>query len=151
MNMWLLKSEPDVFSIDDLKKKGKEPWNGVRNYQARNYLRDMRPGDLGLFYHSNAEQIGVVGVMEVLKLAEADPTQFDARSEYFDAGAKKEAPRWDQVLMGFKEKFPRIVTLEEMRGETRLSGLALLRKGNRLSVLPVAPAEFKLIVKLAHQ
>jgi predicted RNA-binding protein with PUA-like domain len=147
MNYWLMKSEPDVFSIDDLKKKGVEPWNGVRNYQARNFMREMRLGDKILFYHSNADEIGVVGVMEVSQAAYPDPTQFDKKSEYFDPKSKKEDPRWSLVDVKFVEKFPRVITLEEMKNNPALEGLLLLRKGSRLSVIPVDEKHFKIILK----
>lgn len=143
-----MKSEPDVFSIDDLQKKGTEPWNGVRNYQARNFMREMKVGDKVLFYHSNAAEIGVVGVMEVSKEAYPDPTQFLAKSEYYDPASKKEDPCWSLVEVKFVEKFPRIVSLEMMKQTPGLDGLLLLRKGNRLSVTPVDAAHFKIIVSL---
>ncbi|MBY0516950.1 MAG: EVE domain-containing protein [Bacteriovoracaceae bacterium] len=148
MNYWLMKSEPDVFSIDDLKKKGVEPWNGVRNYQARNFMREMSHKDKILFYHSNAEEIGVVGLMEVSKTAYPDPTQFDKKSEYFDPKSKKEDPRWSLVDVKFVEKFPRVITLEEMKNNPALDGLLLLRKGSRLSVIPVEEKHFNLILKM---
>lgn len=149
MKYWLMKSEPDVFSIDDLKRVKREPWNGVRNYQARNFMREMKLGDRILFYHSNAAEIGVVGVMEVLKEAYPDPTQFDPKSEYFEPASKKEDPRWSLVDVGFVEKFPRVVSLEELKGLPELEGMALLRKGNRLSVIPVEAAQFKKILARA--
>ncbi len=148
MKYWMMKSEPDVFSIDDLQKKGVEPWNGVRNYQARNFMREMKLGDKVLFYHSNAKEIGVVGVMEVSKEAYPDPTQFIAKSEYYDPASKKEDPRWSLVEVKFVEKFPRIVSLEMMKQTPALEGLLLLRKGSRLSVTPVDAAHYKIIVGL---
>lgn len=151
MKYWLMKSEPDVFSIDDLQKKKREPWSGVRNYQARNFMREMKLGDQILFYHSNAEEIGVVGVMEVVSSPYPDATQFDKKSEYFDPKATQENPRWQLVDVGFKEKFPRIVALEEMKKDPKLDGLLLLQKGTRLSVIPVEPSHFKHILKLAQK
>lgn len=151
MKYWLMKSEPDVFSIDDLQRVKREPWNGVRNYQARNFMREMKLGDRILFYHSNAAEIGVVGVMEVLKEAYPDPTQFDPKSEYFEPASKKEDPRWSLVDVGFVEKFARVVTLEEMKGMPELEGMALLRKGNRLSVIPVEAGQFKQILARAKK
>ena len=148
MNYWMMKSEPDVFSIDDLQRKGVEPWNGVRNYQARNFMRAMKLGDKVLFYHSNADEIGVVGVMEVSKEAYPDPTQFLSKSEYYDPKSKKEDPRWSLVEVQFVEKFPRIVTLDLMKQTPALEGLLLLRKGSRLSVTPVEAAHFKIILGL---
>lgn len=144
-----MKSEPDVFSIDDLKKKKIEPWNGVRNYQARNFMRDMLLGDQILFYHSNAAEIGVVGLMEVCKRAYPDPTQFDPASEYFDEKSTMENPRWSLVDVKFIEKFPRVLSLESLKSTPELEGLLLLRKGNRLSVIPVEAKHFKLILKAA--
>lgn len=149
MNYWLMKSEPDVFSIDDLQKKGQEPWTGVRNYQARNFMKEMKLGDQVLFYHSNAEIIGVVGVMEVVRTAYPDPTQFDKKSEYFDAKATKEKPRWEMVDVGFKTKFRKAVTLTELKSEPTLDGLILLQKGTRLSVIPVEKDHFLQILKMA--
>ena len=146
-----MKSEPDVFSIDDLHKKKREPWSGVRNYQARNFMRDMKLGDQILFYHSNANEIGVVGVMEVVSSPYPDATQFDKKSEYFDPKATQENPRWQLVDVGFKEKFPRIVYLEEMKKDPKLEGLILLQKGTRLSVIPVDAAHFKHILKLGQK
>ena len=146
-----MKSEPDVFSIDDLHKKKREPWSGVRNYQARNFMRDMKLGDQILFYHSNANEIGVVGVMEVVSSPYPDATQFDKKSEYFDPKATQENPRWQLVDVGFKEKFPRIVSLEEMKKDPKLEGLILLQKGTRLSVIPVDAAHFKHILKLGQK
>ncbi len=149
MNYWLMKSEPDVFSIDDLKKKKVEPWNGVRNYQARNFMRDMLLGDQILFYHSNADEIGVAGLMEVCARAYPDPTQFDAKSEYFEPKSTPENPRWSLVDVKFIEKFQRILTLETLKNTPELEGLLLLRKGSRLSVIPVEARHFKIILKLA--
>lgn len=148
MKYWMMKSEPDVFSIDDLQRKGVEPWNGVRNYQARNFMRAMKLGDKVLFYHSNADEIGVVGVMEVSKEAYPDPTQFLSKSEHYDPKSKKEDPRWSLVEVQFVEKFPRIVTLDLMKQTPALEGLLLLRKGSRLSVTPVEAAHFKIILGL---
>lgn len=150
MNYWLMKSEPDVFSIDDMARKKREPWNGVRNYQARNNMRAMEAGDLVLFYHSSADEIGVAGVMEVLKAAYPDPTQFDKKSEYFDPKSTEENPRWDLVDVGFKEKFKQIVSLADLKANKGLEGLILLQKGTRLSVIPVSAAHFKLITKMAN-
>jgi predicted RNA-binding protein with PUA-like domain len=151
MKYWLMKSEPDVFSIDDLARKRKEPWNGVRNYQARNHMRDMKQGDQVLFYHSNAEEIGVVGVMEVTKEAHPDPFQFEPKSEYYDPKSPKDNPRWDLVEVGFKAKFPHCVRLADLKANPALEGLILLQKGTRLSVIPVAAAHFKAILKMAQK
>ena len=144
-----MKSEPDVFSFEDLKKKKTEPWTGVRNYQARNFMRDdMRPGDLIFFYHSSCEVPGIAGIAEVASGAYPDPTQFDKRSEYFDPKATKENPRWFLVDVKFERDLPRHMPLEELKKEKSLSEMRLLQKGNRLSILPVTHEEFEFILKL---
>ena len=148
MNHWLLKSEPDEFSIDDLAKRKSEPWSVVRNYQARNYLREMRKGDGVLFYHSSCAEPGVVGIAAVATAAYPDPTQFDPRSNYFDAKATRVAPRWSLVDVKFKRKLKRVVALNELKNCKELQGLALIRPGNRLSVLPVTTAQWDFILGL---
>ncbi len=151
MNYWLMKSEPDVFSFDDLKKRPKktEPWNGVRNYQARNFMRDeMKIGDLILFYHSSCEVPGVAGIAKVSSKPYPDVTQFDSKSEYFDPKATKESPRWFLVDVKFEKNLPRLMPLEELKKEESLSEMRLLQKGNRLSILPVTPEEYEFILKL---
>jgi predicted RNA-binding protein with PUA-like domain len=149
MNYWLIKSEPDVFSIADLRKVKQEPWSGVRNYQARNFMwRDMREGDLALFYHSNAAPPGVVGVAKVASEPYPDPTQFDPASEYFDEKASAEKPRWWLVDFSFESEFSQMVTLDMMRGEQKLEGMIVLQKGTRLSITPVVKKHFDKIVKL---
>ena len=149
MNHWLFKSEPDVFSFADLKARPREPWSGVRNYQARNYMRDqMRPGDLGLFYHSSCPDPGIAGVLRVETEAYDDPTQFDPGSEYFDAKATREKPVWQLVDVKWEKDFRTFVTLEMLRSDPALAGLITLRKGNRLSITPVTPEEFKQICRL---
>ncbi len=147
---WLMKSEPDEFSIDALAKVRREPWSGVRNYQARNFMmKDMRPGDAILFYHSNCAVPGVAGVAEVVGDAYPDPTQFQPKSDYYDAASKPEQPRWWLVDVGFKRKFKRVVALDELRTQAdALGDFALLNRGNRLSVLPVTPAQFAFILSL---
>jgi predicted RNA-binding protein with PUA-like domain len=152
MKFWLMKSEPDAFSIDDLARVGREPWTGVRNYQARNFMRDgMRPGDGVLFYHSSCAEPGVVGIAEVASDAYPDPTQFDRRSDYFDPKSRPEEPRWMLVDVAFKRKLARTITLEEMRAQARLDGFALLQRGNRLSVLPVTKAQWQAILALEQR
>jgi len=149
MRHWLIKSEPDVFSIDDLQRVRREPWSGVRNYQARNFMRDaMRPGDLALFYHSNATPPGVVGVAEVVGAPYPDPTQFDPESEYHDPKASAAQPRWMLVDFGFVAKFPVPVTLQRLREDPALAGMLVLQKGTRLSITPVEAAHFKRVCKL---
>lgn len=147
---WLMKSEPDEFSIDDLERRGTEPWSGVRNYQARNYLRDgMRVDDRILFYHSSCAEPGVVGLARVASAPRPDPTQFDPDSGYHDPKSTSAAPRWFLVDVAFERRLRRPVTLAELRRHARaLEGLALLQRGNRLSVMPVQPAHFDLIVGL---
>jgi predicted RNA-binding protein with PUA-like domain len=148
MNYWLMKSEPDEFSIDDLARRKTEPWSGVRNYQARNYLREMRRGDGVLFYHSSCDEPGVVGIAEVATDAHADPTQFDSKSDYFDAKSTRAEPRWSLVDVKFKRKLKRAIALAELKGRDELHGLALIRPGNRLSVLPVSKAQWDFILGL---
>ncbi len=149
MNYWLMKSEPDEFSIDDLKTRKTEPWSGVRNYQARNYMREMKGGDGVLFYHSSCDEPGVVGIASVLTAAYPDPTQFDPKSDYFDAKSMRAAPRWSLVDVKYKRKLKRVIGLTELKALTaKLGDFALLRPGNRLSVLPVTPAQWDFILSL---
>ena len=149
MRYWLMKSEPDVFSIDDLARAGVEPWTGVRNYQARNFMRDgMANGDGVLFYHSSCEVPGVAGIAEVAGTAYPDPTQFEKRSEYYDAKSTRENPRWVLVDVAFRRKLKRVIALTELKEQPRLDGFALLQRGNRLSVLPVAKAQWDAILAL---
>ena len=150
MNYWLMKSEPDEFSIDALKRAKKEPWSGVRNYQARNFMKDgMRVGDGILFYHSSCPEPGVVGVAEVRSEAYPDPSQFNPGSDYHDPASKPDAPRWWLVDVGFKRKLKRTITLDELRAEAQTLGdFALLNRGNPLSVLPVTAAQWKHILSL---
>ncbi len=147
---WLMKSEPDEFSIDDLARVGAEPWTGVRNYQARNFMRSMQVGDGVLFYHSNAAVPGVYGLAEVATAAYPDPTQFEAASTYFDEKSSREQPRWDLVDVRYVRTLKRTVTLDAMRAQADRLGeeFALIRKGNRLSVLPVTAAQWKIILSL---
>lgn len=147
---WLVKTEPGSFSIDDLARAGVEPWDGVRNYQARNFMRDeMRVGDPVLVYHSNADPPGVVGIAEVASEPYPDPTQFDPSSRYFDPTSDPADPRWILVDMRFVEKLPRLVSLPELRTRPELEGMVLLGR-SRLSVQPVEPAHFDVIVSLAR-
>lgn len=149
---WLMKSEPDEFSIEDLERRGTEPWSGVRNYQARNFMRDsMRIGDRILFYHSSCAEPGVVGLARVAGAPRPDPTQFDPASDYHDPKSTPEAPRWVLVDVAFERRMRRPVGLAEIRRHARaLEGLALLNAGNRLSVMPVLPAHFDLIIGLEN-
>src|SRR5574337_314672 len=136
MNYWLMKSEPEAFSIDDLKRKKLEPWDGVRNYQARNFMRDgMRPGDKVFFYHSNCAVPGIVGIAEVATDAYPDPTQFDPKSKYFDAASSRDNPRWMLVDVKFVKKLKRTISLDELKDHRALAGMLLLRKGNPFEFL----------------
>jgi predicted RNA-binding protein with PUA-like domain len=148
-NHWLMKSEPDDFSIDDLAKKKREPWSGVRNYQARNLIRDnMQVGDGVFFYHSSCAEPGIAGIAEVASAAYPDPTQFDPRSDYFDSGSPRTAPRWMLVDVKFKRKLKHTITLTELKTHAQLDGLVLLRPGSRLSVQPVSKAHWDYILTL---
>ena len=148
MNRWLMKTEPDTFSIDDLKRVKVEPWNGVRNYQARNYLRQMKQGDAVLIYHSSCAMPGVAGIGEVASAPYPDPTQFDPKSDYFDAGSDRADPRWSLVDVRYRRKLKRVITLDEIKALRDLGDFALTRRGNRLSVLPVTEAQWQAILDL---
>lgn len=150
MRFWLMKSEPDEFSIDDLARvRGRvTSWFGVRNYQARNYMREMRVGDQAFFYHSSCPEPGIAGIVTVAKLAHADATQFDATSKYHDAKATHDAPRWFNVDVRLVEK-TRLVPLAELREQRALADMVILRRGNRLSITPVTAAEWKIVTRLA--
>jgi len=148
---WLMKSEPEVFSIADLEQAGTTGWEGVRNYQARNFMRDaMKAGDLVLFYHSNAEPSGVAGVAKIAGEPVPDPSQFDKKSEYYDATSPKDEPRWVMSQVAFMERFAKVVPLEVLKADKSLEGMPLLAKGQRLSVQPVTPAHFARVLKLAN-
>jgi predicted RNA-binding protein with PUA-like domain len=147
---WLMKSEPGSYSIDDLERDGSTFWNGVRNYQARNLMRDeMKLGDPVLFYHSNADPTGVVGIARVSRAAYADPSARDPKSDYFDPKAGDEDPRWYMVDVEFVEKFPAIVTLDELRATPGLEKMPAINK-SRLSVQPVTPEEYRIVVELGR-
>jgi predicted RNA-binding protein with PUA-like domain len=150
MQYWLIKSEPDVFGIDHLEKVKREPWSGVRNYQARNSMwKDMKPGDLALFYHSNAKPPGVAGIAKVAGDAYPDPTQFDKKSEYYDPKATPENPRWWLRDFEYVSTFKDMLTLEAMKADPVLSEMAVCQKGTRLSITPVEAVHYKRAVKLA--
>jgi len=148
---WLMKSEPSAFSIDDLARAPRHMtcWDGVRNYQARNFMREMRVGDQVLFYHSSAEPSAVVGVAEVVKEAYPDSTAFDPKDKHYDPSSNPAQPTWDMVDIRLVRKFHRPIALDELRGIPGLSQMELLRKGSRLSVQPVRPSEWAIILKLA--
>ncbi|HWF62566.1 MAG TPA: EVE domain-containing protein [Nitrospira sp.] len=147
---WLMKSEPSTFSIDDLMQSPHKTtyWDGVRNYQARNFMRSMTVGDHVLFYHSNVDPPAVVGIAEVVKTAYPDPTQFDRKDKHYDPDSKPSEPRWDMVDIKYVRKFARALTLDELREESKLKGMVLLKKGSRLSVQPVSPMEWRHITSL---
>ena len=146
---WLMKSEPDVYSFDDLRRDKTTPWDGVRNYQARNLMRDeMEVGDGVLFYHSNAKPPGVAGVAKVCRKAYPDPTQFDAKSKYHDPKSSPEDPRWMLVDIRAVKPLKRFVSLDELKGEPRLKDMGVIRRGNRLSVQPVTAAEWKRVLAM---
>ncbi len=139
MQYWLMKSEPDAFSIDDLERAGVEPWDGIRNYQARNFMRDdMAIGDQVLIYHSNCKPPGIAGIGEVASKPYPDHTQFDSNSKYFDASSDPDNPRWQLVDIKFIRKLKRLIPLDEIKQHAdQLDGLILIRKGSRLSIMPV--------------
>ena len=148
---WMMKSEPDAFGIDDLQRVGTEPWNGVRNYQARNFMRDgMRVGDGVMIYHGNCKVPGIAGLATVASAAYPDDTQFDPRSHYFDPKATREQPRWFLVDVAFERKLKRLIPLEEIKQHADVlgEGFALTAKGSRLSVFPVTAAQWKLLLSL---
>jgi predicted RNA-binding protein with PUA-like domain len=147
---WLMKSEPGEVSVDDAlaAPKATVPWTGVRNYQARNYMRDqMKVGDGVLFYHSSCPEPGIAGLAEVVSTPYADPTQFDRKSPYYDAGAKRDEPRWQLVDVKVTRKI-RLLPLQELRDTPELADMIVLKKGNRLSITPVTPGQWKVIEKM---
>jgi len=150
MSHWLMKSEPDAFGIDDLKKRGTEPWSGVRNYQARNFMRDrMKPGDLAFLYHSSCAEPGIYGLMEIATAAYPDPTQFDRKGKYFDAKATREQPRWFLVDVRYRRHLKAPILLATLREHAaKLKGLKLLAPGSRLSITPVSPEHWDYILAL---
>jgi predicted RNA-binding protein with PUA-like domain len=153
MRYWLMKSEPDVFGVDHLAKAPKRTaaWDGVRNYQVRNLLRDeIKLGDRAFFYHSSCPETGVAGVMEVTRAGYPDATQFDRRKELFDPKSTPDKPIWYGVDVMLVERFEKPVLLQELRLSPALKGMQILRRGNRLSITEVTPAEWKHILKLAH-
>lgn len=151
MNYWLMKSEPDVFGIDDLagQPRKTEHWDGVRNYQARNMMRDeMKKGDQVFFYHSNCKEPGIVGIGEVVKEGYPDHTAFDPKEKYYDPKSDPDNPRWYMVDIKYVRKFDRTITLQELKQEKAVAGMKLLARGNRLSVMPVSKKEWQHILKM---
>jgi predicted RNA-binding protein with PUA-like domain len=148
MAHWLMKSEPDVYGIAHLEAEGTTLWDGIRNYQARNFMRSMQVGDLAFFYHSNVKPPGIVGLMEVMETGLTDPSQFDPGSHYFDPASRPEAPRWDCVRLAYRRRFDRLLSLDELRKEFTVDQLGVVRRGNRLSILPVEPATAERIYAL---
>jgi len=149
---WLMKSEPKVYSIHDLKKSGRDLWDGVRNYQARNFMKnDMQKGDEVLFEHSSARPPGIAGLARVSKEAQADPTAWDSRSKYYDPLSSKTRPRWFCVEVQFRRAFKKLISIEELRHQKELSQMLLLKKGQRLSVMPVTKKEYLYILKMSQQ
>ena len=148
---WLLKSEPGTYSIDDLERDTSTSWEGVRNYQARNFLRDdARVGDLVLFHHSNADPVGVAGIAKVVRAGYPDPFQFDKRNKYFDPKSKPENPTWITIDVGFVEKFAEIVSLATLKSMPGLEKMVVTQRGSRLSVQPVTKDEFEIVRKLGR-
>lgn len=151
MNYWLMKSEPETFGIDDLKKRPKqtEPWDGVRNYQARNMLRDqIKVGDQAFFYHSGCEVPGIAGIMEIVKAGYPDFTAFDPGDHHFDPKSDPKNPRWYRVDVHFVRKLKRLIPLSELKSHEALAELPLVQRGTRLSVMPVTPQQWKFILSL---
>ena len=148
MNYWLMKSEPDCFSIDDLQKAGVEPWDGVRNYQARNMLRDdIKTGDGVLFYHSNCKEPAIVGIAEVVREGYPDPTAFDPREKHFDPKSDPDQPRWFMVDVRYVRHLEQPLTRDDLRAHPVLSAMGVLKKGNRLSVMPVTAEQWQAVVR----
>jgi predicted RNA-binding protein with PUA-like domain len=150
MQYWLMKSEPAVYSIADLQRDRQTLWDGVRNYQARNFLKSMQVGDRAFFYHSNATPLGIVGLMQVSQANLVDPTQFDPASKYYDAKSTPEAPRWHTVQVEFVAIFPQIIALDTLRQQFSPDELLVVQQGNRLSVMPVTEAVAQKILTIAQ-
>jgi len=153
MKYWLLKSEPSVFGIEDLKNRpdATEHWDGVRNYQARNFMRDeMERGDLAFFYHSNCKVPGIVGIVEIVRSAYPDFTAFDPESDHFDPKSHHDNPRWFMVDVRFSQQFPRTISLNELKECSELQEMPLLHRGNRLSVMPVSSDQWQFILSLVE-
>lgn len=150
MAYWLMKSEPDVYGIHDLARDQTELWDGVRNYQARNFLTSMAVGDLAFFYHSNTKPPGIVGLAKIVEANVVDPSQFDPAHKYYDPKSSPEKPRWHTVVVGYVETFPTGITLDQLKDAFTPEDLWVVRRGNRLSVMPVADAVAERILTMAH-
>lgn len=150
MRYWLMKSEPDVYSIADLENDPTEIWDGVRNYQARNFLREMQVGDLGFFYHSNTKPPGIVGLMKIIEADIVDPTQFDESNKYYDPKSKPEEPRWRTVKVGYVETFAEQITLDTLKATFSPEELLVVKRGNRLSVMPVDDAVAEKLLEMGR-
>ena len=149
MQYWLMKSEPDTYSIDDLQSFGVDHWDGIRNYQARNFFRDkMQVGDQAFFYHSNCKEPGIVGTMEIVSKAYPDHTAFDPSEKYFDSKSDPENPRWLMVDVRYIRHLDRMITLGELRQQKQIADMKLLQRGNRLSVLPLSKMEWQYILEM---
>jgi len=147
---WLMKSEPDVYSIDDLRRDGREMWDSIRNYQARNMMRDdMRIGDKVFFYHSNCKEPAIAGIAKVASKPYPDSTQFDKKSRYFDPKSTQDEPRWILVDVEFVRKFKKPITLAEIKANKDLEDMILVRRGNRLSIMPIEKNHWDLILTMA--
>ncbi|MBD2423537.1 EVE domain-containing protein [Cyanobium sp. FACHB-13342] len=148
MAYWLMKSEPEVYGIDHLQREGTTLWDGIRNYQARNFMRAMEIGDQAFFYHSNTKPPGIIGLMEVIETHLIDPSQFDPKSNYFDPGATPEKPRWDCVKLRYVRQFERLLSLDTLRENFSPDELGVVKRGNRLSILPVSAASAERLLQL---
>ena len=150
MSYWLMKSEPDVFGIEHLEKRPKktEHWDGVRNYQARNFMRAMNVGDRAFFYHSSCAEPGIVGIVEIVRTAYPDPSAFDRKSPYYDPRSSREKPRWYMVDVRLLRRLPRLIPLGSIKRNPRLAAMHLVQRGNRLSVMPVTAAQWQAILKM---
>lgn len=152
MAYWLMKSEPDAFSIDDLKRVGTEPWDGIRNYQVRNMIRDeMKPGDRAFFYHSNTKVPGIVGIMDIVSEARPDPTAFDPDEKYYDPKSDPDKPRWLLADVKYVRHTQRVIPLTELKADPALEEMPLVRRGNRLSITPVTKDQWEHILSLEDQ
>ncbi len=150
MAYWLMKSEPDVYGIHDLARDQTELWDGVRNYQARNFLTSMAVGDLAFFYHSNTKPPGIVGLAKIVEANVVDPTQFDPAHKYYDPKSSPEKPRWRTVVVGYVETFATGITLDQLKDAFTPEDLWVVRRGNRLSVMPVADAVAERLLAMAR-